>query len=119
MTDPASIAAAARIALKSVDDPELGVNIVDLGLVSRFELADGRIDVALMMTSPTCPLGQLMSEAATAAIERAVGSDWIVTVALDRAARWTPELAIPEVRQRFAPKPTPRLFASVGQLLGW
>ncbi|MDR3374404.1 MAG: iron-sulfur cluster assembly protein [Ancalomicrobiaceae bacterium] len=119
MTDPASVSAAARIALKSVDDPELGVNIVDLGLVSRFELAEGRIDVELMMTSPTCPLGQLMSEAATVAIERAVGPGWTVTVGLDRATRWTPDLAIPEVRQRFQPKPTPRLFAFASHMLGW
>ncbi|MDR3497053.1 MAG: iron-sulfur cluster assembly protein [Ancalomicrobiaceae bacterium] len=119
MTDLASTAAAARLALKSVDDPELGVNIVDLGLVSRFDIADGRIAVDLMMTSPTCPLGQLIAETATVAIERAVGAGWTVTVALDRVTRWSPDLAIPEIRTRFAPLPVPRFFARAGHMFGW
>jgi metal-sulfur cluster biosynthetic enzyme len=46
-------------ALRQVIDPELGVNIVDLGLVYRLAAdADGRIEVDLSMTTPACPLGE-------------------------------------------------------------
>lgn len=45
-------------ALKTVYDPELGVNIVDLGLVYRLDLSDdGEMDVFMTLTSPGCPAG--------------------------------------------------------------
>jgi metal-sulfur cluster biosynthetic enzyme len=50
-------------ALKGVCDPELGIGIVDLGLVFRFTQRPHRIDVALMPTSPSCPLGEFLVEA--------------------------------------------------------
>jgi metal-sulfur cluster biosynthetic enzyme len=49
-------------ALKTVIDPELGINIVDLGLVYHAaHNADG-IDIALTMTTPACPLGEMITE---------------------------------------------------------
>jgi metal-sulfur cluster biosynthetic enzyme len=48
--------------LKTVIDPELGINIVDLGLVYHAERTDNVIDIALTMTTPACPLGEMMSE---------------------------------------------------------
>lgn len=52
-------------ALRQVLDPELGVSIVDLGLVYRIDVAgDGHLEVDLTMTSPACPLGaHIVSEA--------------------------------------------------------
>jgi metal-sulfur cluster biosynthetic enzyme len=46
-------------ALKNVEDPELGMNIVDLGLVYGVDLDTdlGRIHIDLTLTSPGCPLG--------------------------------------------------------------
>jgi len=46
-----------RDALKEVLDPELGINIVDLGLIYGTELADGKCDLTCTLTSPGCPLG--------------------------------------------------------------
>jgi len=43
-------------ALKSVLDPELGVNIVDLGLVYDVKIDHGHVDVRMTMTTPACPL---------------------------------------------------------------
>src|SRR5690349_7215483 len=43
-------------ALRTVVDPELGINIVDLGLVYGVEIADGRLRIEMTMTSPACPL---------------------------------------------------------------
>ncbi len=44
-------------ALKEVVDPEIGLNIVDVGLVYRVEPSEARIDVDFTLTSPGCPLG--------------------------------------------------------------
>jgi len=49
-------------ALKTVIDPELGVNIVDLGLIYRAARTANGIDVELTMTTPACPLGEMMTD---------------------------------------------------------
>ena len=54
--------------LKTIADPELGVNIVDLGLVQSLEAEADRIDVTLIMTSPACPQGHFLADKARRAI---------------------------------------------------
>jgi metal-sulfur cluster biosynthetic enzyme len=49
-------------ALRAVIDPELGVNIVDLGLVYNAEVVDGRAEILITTTTPACPLGPYMSD---------------------------------------------------------
>ena len=41
-----------RQALKRVADPEIGANIVDLGLIYRLEYANGQLEIDMTMTSP-------------------------------------------------------------------
>ena len=45
--------------LATVQDPELGVGITDLGLVYRLDVTDARIDLQLLFTAQACPLRQL------------------------------------------------------------
>jgi len=52
-----------RQALKGVKDPELGISIVDLGLIYGIEEKDGLVNVTATLTYPGCPLGpQIMDE---------------------------------------------------------
>ena len=54
-------------ALKQVIDPELMVNVVDLGLIYEVEKVESKVFVSMTLTSPACPVGpQLMQQAKTA-----------------------------------------------------
>jgi metal-sulfur cluster biosynthetic enzyme len=83
-----------REALKQVIDPELFVNVVDLGLIYLVELkeAGDKIDVTIemTMTSPACPAGpQLISQAKKVVGDlEGVGG---VEVKLVMAPPWTPD----------------------------
>ena len=44
-------------ALRTVNDPELHVNVIDLGLIYSIQSRDGEVDVEMTLTSPACPAG--------------------------------------------------------------
>lgn len=46
--------------LSNVIDPELGINIIDLGLVYDIRIKKNRIEVDFTLTSPNCPLAELI-----------------------------------------------------------
>jgi metal-sulfur cluster biosynthetic enzyme len=83
---------AVRDALAEVVDPEAGMNIVDLGLVYRVEAGAGGIAVDMTMTTPACPVADLLVEQATAAIVRIVPPGTPVTVRLVWEPIWNPSL---------------------------
>ncbi len=51
-------------ALRDVIDPELGYNIVDLGLVYGITIGEAKIDVIMTMTTPGCPATNYIQEGA-------------------------------------------------------
>ena len=87
-------------ALKEVIDPEIGINVVDLGLVSIADRSADAIDVSLMMTSPTCPLSELMVENAKAALSRSFPEASSIRVALARDLKWSPDRMTDEARRQ-------------------
>ena len=55
-------------ALKDVVDPELGINVVDLGLVYGIEESDGVAVIDMTLTSAACPLTDVIEDQASAAL---------------------------------------------------
>jgi len=88
-------------ALRTVDDPEVGVNVVDLGLVYGVEIRGGDVSVRLTMTSPACPLGDVIVGNAEAAIRGAAPGAGRIDVALVWEPPWTPERMSEAARGRF------------------
>ena len=90
-----------RRALESVQDPEAGMNIVDLGLVYGVSIEGERVRVTMTMTSPACPVAPYLVDEAAAAI-RAVAPDGTdVNVELVWEPPWTPELMSADAQKRF------------------
>lgn len=91
--------AVALQALAAVLDPEIGENIVDLGLVEQLLVEPARVQLRLVLTSPTCPMGGAIAEDAQRVLEQALpGRQVEVDEAVDVA--WTPERLSPAARRR-------------------
>jgi metal-sulfur cluster biosynthetic enzyme len=100
-TLPAALDAdAVRAALRSVLDPELGIDIVSLGLVETIESAPGSLAVGLIMTALACPLHGHLAREAEAALRRAAPGGTAVSVRVLEAPAWTPARMAPEARRR-------------------
>ena len=84
-------------ALRQVNDPEVGINIIDLGLVYDVEVEDGDVHIKMTLTSPGCPVGpQIMSEVDQVA--RMLDGVTDVEVELVWEPFWTQERIDPKVR---------------------
>lgn len=79
-------------ALRQVVDPELGVNIVDLGLVYGAEVREGHVHVRMTMTTPACPMEELLMEMVHSAILRELPEARSVEVDLVWDPPWGPEM---------------------------
>lgn len=88
-------------ALRTVCDPEIGENLVDLGLVYRVKTAAGMVDVDITMTTPACPLSSSIAADVEAAIRSACPQAADVHIAVVFDPPWTPERMSEEVKRRF------------------
>jgi metal-sulfur cluster biosynthetic enzyme len=80
-----------RELLREVIDPELGVNIVDLGLVYDVRVLDGMARVWMTLTTPGCPLSAYLDDAIRAALDGVPGVD-TVDVRIVWEPPWHPEM---------------------------
>lgn len=87
--------------LRAVDDPEAGMNIVELGLVYSAEATPPRAMVRMTMTSPACPLGDYLSDAVKSALRARFPEIEQVEVELVWEPPWTPERMSEEARNFF------------------
>lgn len=88
-----------RELLREVIDPELGVNIVDLGLVYDVRVDDGVAMVRMTMTTPGCPLGAYFDDAIHSCFE---GAPQVEQVDLDIVwdPPWRPEMMSSEAKKQ-------------------
>jgi metal-sulfur cluster biosynthetic enzyme len=91
---------AVRAALREVIDPELGENLVDLGLIYGVTVEDTSIVVDLTLTTPGCPLHASLHAAAERAIRLMVPGVERVLINLVWEPRWTPERMSDAAKQR-------------------
>ncbi len=83
--------------LKSVEDPEIGLNIVDLGLIYRVGFEGDRIDVDYTLTYFGCPAGPIIEKDILDTLRRAFGTT-LVSANLVWKPLWAPERMSEEAR---------------------
>ncbi|WP_206955448.1 metal-sulfur cluster assembly factor [Trinickia acidisoli] len=81
-----------RAALQRVIDPEIGINIVDLGLVYDIESKTEGWRIALTMTSPACPMGQSILDDVQAVIDASLAIGTSVDIDLVWEPPWEPAM---------------------------
>lgn len=86
-------------ALKQVIDPELGINIVDLGLVYEVQVLDDDVLITMTMTTPACPLGAHLVDGATFAVKQLARAA-NVDVQLVWQPAWDPMMMSLEAKQQ-------------------
>lgn len=86
-------------ALKTVIDPELMVNVVDLGLVYAVDVAETKVSVEMTLTSPACPAGPQIIQQSRMALERVPGVK-DVEIRLVMSPPWSPERMTDEARDQ-------------------
>src|SRR5579883_1394428 len=77
-------------ALRTVKDPELNVNVIDLGLVYSVQTRDDQVDVEMTLTTPACPAGPEILRNAVGALEALEGVSK-ANVKLVMAPPWSPD----------------------------
>lgn len=86
-----------RDALKGVKDPELGLDLVVLGLIYDIEIEGEHVDAVISLTSPMCPVAGEIVNSVKEAIEGVDGVE-SADVELTFDPPWTPERISPLIR---------------------
>lgn len=90
-----------RNALTQVIDPEVGMNIVDLGLVYDIRVATERIEVDLTMTTPACPMSSMIADQVREAIGTEVPAGTEIMVNLVWEPAWNASMMSDHAREHF------------------
>src|SRR5699024_6209944 len=97
---PGTEVAQLREALRDVIDPELGIDIVSLGLVYGLEVHDRVAAVVLTTTTPACPLGEYLTDEVRRVLLDGGAVDRIEVV-LTHVPTWTPDMMTAETKRAF------------------
>ncbi|MFB6209450.1 MAG: metal-sulfur cluster assembly factor [Candidatus Nanohaloarchaea archaeon] len=98
-----------REQLKNVIDPELDINIVDLGLIYEIDVDDeDNISILMTLTTPGCPLHSVFDEMVKKEISKLeVG---VIDVELTFEPRWTPDKMSDDARDEMGNVPGMEIF---------
>lgn len=83
------LAESTREALRQVVDPEIGLNIIELGLVRDLTISDTQAHVSMILTTPFCPYGPALLEMARQKAENALQRPTTIEVGMDM---WDPTM---------------------------
>lgn len=83
--------------IKQIIDPEIGINIVDMGLIYEVDINDTTVDIKMTLTSPGCPAGGQIVNGTQHVTQQMDGVEE-VNVSVVWTPRWTPELMSEEAR---------------------
>ena len=89
---------AIRHALRRVMDPEVGINIVDLGLIYKIDSKPGELYVEMTMTSPACPLADMILDDIDSVLDPLVPPEVEIRVEIVWDPPWSPDKMAPEAR---------------------
>ena len=84
-------------AIKEIIDPEIGINIVDMGLIYEVDINDTTVDISMTLTSPGCPAGGQIVNGTQHVTQQLEGVEE-VNVQVVWTPRWTPELMSEEAK---------------------
>jgi serine O-acetyltransferase len=77
-----------RKALREVIDPEVGVNVVDLGLIREIKLNGQGVEVRMVLTSPACPLAGYLVEQVRRQVRSVINGNSVEVVLVDEVWSW-------------------------------
>ena len=86
-------------ALRTVKDPELNLNVVDLGLVYTVQTRETEVDVEMTLTTPACPAGPEILRNAVGALEKLEGVTK-ANVRLVMSPPWSPDRMSDDARDQ-------------------
>ncbi|MGV3570045.1 MAG: metal-sulfur cluster assembly factor [Ramlibacter sp.] len=100
---PEELRAPIAQALATVVDPEVAMNIVDVGLVYGVTVRAGKVDVEVTMTSAACPVADVIVDDIEQALDTALPPELLIQVHLVWEPPWSSE----------------RMSASARRFMGW
>ncbi|GMR09943.1 MAG: hypothetical protein BMS9Abin28_0764 [Anaerolineae bacterium] len=78
-----------RQALRQVMDPEIGLSVIELGLIRDLKIEDSTQQVKMILTTPFCPYGPALLETSRAKAEEATGKVTTIEMSMDP---WDPSM---------------------------
>ncbi|MBK7813828.1 MAG: metal-sulfur cluster assembly factor [Rhodocyclaceae bacterium] len=88
--------------LRGVIDPEVGMNIVDLGLVYRVDIGATGVTIDMTMTSPACPMGDMMVDEVKGVLDAMVPPGTRTEVNLVWSPPWDPSRMSETAKKHFS-----------------
>ena len=82
-------------AIKTIKDPELPINIYDLGLIRKLDIEDGSVHISMTLTTPNCPVADIMP---TQVFEAVSMVDGVTTVKVELC--WEPAWSVADLSKR-------------------
>lgn len=84
-------------AVKEIIDPEVGINIVDMGLIYGVDIEEETVNITMTLTSPGCPAGGQLVNGTQHVAQQLEGVEE-VNVNVVWTPRWTPEMMTEEAK---------------------